>query len=75
MQVMTKKVSEKTLQASQSLTKLLIDTLDYTNNKINDEREVIVRLTTENELINKNVQDLSAELGDIDLTLAIHRDR
>ncbi len=69
MQVMTKKVSEKTLQASQSLTKLLIDTLDYTHNKIKDEREIIVRLTTENELINKNVQDLSAELGDIDLTL------
>ncbi len=68
MQVMTKKVSEKTLQASQSLTKQLLDTLEFTQNKIKDEREVIVRLATENELINRNVQDLAAELGDIDLT-------
>jgi ABC-type multidrug transport system permease subunit len=67
MQTMTEEVGEKTLQESQSLTKLLIDTLDYTHNKIKDEREVIVKLTTENELMNRNIQDLSAELGDMEL--------
>ncbi len=67
MQTMTKKVGEKTLQESQSLTKLLIDTLEFTHNKIKDEREIIVKLATENELMNKNVQDLSAELGDMSL--------
>ncbi len=67
MQTMTQKVGEKTLQESQSLTKLLIDTLEFTHNKIKDERKVVVKLATENELMDKNVQDLSAELGDMDL--------
>lgn len=68
MQAMTKEVSERTLQASQNLTKILLDTIEYSQKRIGDEREVIVRLTTENELMNKNIQDLSAELGDIDLS-------
>jgi ABC-type multidrug transport system permease subunit len=68
MQVMTKEVSERTLQASQSLTKILLDTLDYTNARVQDQREEMVKLATQNELMHQNVQDLMAELGDIDLS-------
>ncbi len=68
MQAMTQEVGERTLEASQNFTKILLDTIDYTQQRIGDQREVIIQLTTENELILKNTQDLAAELGDIDLT-------
>ncbi len=69
MKVMTEEVGERALQASQNLTKMLLDTIDYTHQRIGNQREVIVKLTTENELISKNAKELQAELGDIDLTL------
>jgi len=69
MQVMTKEVGEHALLASQNLTKVLLDTIDYTQKRIGDQREAVIKLTTENELINKNAKELQAELGDIDLTL------
>ncbi len=69
MQVMTKEVGEHALLASQNLTKVLLDTIDYTQKRIGDQREAVVKLTTENELMNKNAKELQAELGDIDLTL------
>ncbi len=68
MQAMTQEVGERTLEASQNFTKILLDTIDYTQQRIGDQREVIIQLTTENELILKSTQDLAAELGDIDLT-------
>lgn len=68
MQTMTEEVGEQSLQASQSLTKVLLDTIDYTQQKIGEEKQAIVTLTTQNELMNKNTQELLAELGDIDLT-------
>ena len=68
LQAMTEQVQERSLQASQNLTKILIQTLDYAHQRIGAERAVVVRLTTQNDLINKNAQDLAAELGDVDLT-------
>ncbi len=67
MQTMTQEVGATTLQASQNLTRIILDTLDYTHQRVADQREVVVRLTTENELILKNTQDLLAELGDLNL--------
>lgn len=68
MQAMTEEVGERSLSASRDLTKVLLDTLEYTDQRIGDQREVIVQLTTENELILRNTRDLIAELGDLDLT-------
>ncbi|MEM3154065.1 MAG: ABC transporter permease [Candidatus Woesearchaeota archaeon] len=68
LQVMTERVSEKTLQASKNLTSILLDTLEYTHQRINDQREVVIALTTQNDLLSKNTQQLMAELSDIDLT-------
>lgn len=66
--VITKQVGEQRLAASQDLTKILLETIEYTQDRIGDQREIVVKLTTENELILQNTQDLVAELGDIDLT-------
>jgi len=68
MQVMTEEVSEKSLQASENLTKVLLETIEYTKERIVSQRGTIITLTTENELISQNTQDLSADLGDIDLS-------
>ncbi|RMD58002.1 hypothetical protein D6825_02265 [Candidatus Woesearchaeota archaeon] len=65
--LINEEVSEKSLSTSEDLTRTLIDAIDYTQKRIRDQRESIVKLTTENELINKNSQDLLAELSDIDL--------
>lgn len=69
MQTMTKEVGERSLQVGQNLTKIILDTLDYTHNKIGEQRKVMVKLATENELIRQNSQELIAELSDIDLTM------
>lgn len=66
--VITKRVGEQRLEASQDLTKILLDTIEYTEDRIGDQRDVVVKLTTENELILRNTQDLMAELSDIDLS-------
>ena len=68
LQVMTEKVSERTLQASKNLTKILLDTLEYAHQRIGDQREIVIALTTQNDLLDKNTQDMMAELSDIDLT-------
>ena len=47
MQAMTEEVGEHSLSASRDLTKVLLDTLEYTDQRIGDQREVIVQLTTE----------------------------
>lgn len=67
MTVVNKEVSEHSLAASEDLTKALLQTIEYTKERIRDQRETVVQLTTENELINRNAHDLQAELGDIDL--------
>lgn len=69
MQTMTKEVGERSLQAGQNFTKVILDTLDYTHKRINDEREVMVKMTTQNELTRQNTQDLIAELNKINLDI------
>lgn len=68
LQVMTEKVGEKTLQASRNFTKVLLDTLEYAHQRIGDQRQVVIKLTTQNDLLSKNTQQLMAELSDVDLT-------
>ena len=68
LQAMTEKVSERTLQASKNLTKILLDTLEYAHQRITDQRQVVISLTTQNDLLDKNTQQLMAELSDVDLT-------
>ncbi len=68
LQAMTEEVQERSLQASQNLTKILVQTLDYAHERIGQERAIVVRLATQNDLVTKNIQELMGELGDIDLT-------
>lgn len=67
MRSMTEKIGEESLEASENLTRVLLKTLEFTQERISDQREILVRLTTENELLTKNSLDLMAELGDMDL--------
>lgn len=60
-------IGSRTQNASYNLTSQLVSALDYTQQRIGDQRELITKLTTENELVLKNSQELIAELGDIDL--------
>lgn len=66
---MSEKVDEASLQASENLTSQLLSVIEFTSKEVEKEREALIRLTTENELVNKNTQELLAELGDIDLSL------
>ncbi len=68
LQAMTEKVSERTLQASKNLTKILLDTLEYAHQRITDQRQVVISLTTQNDLLAKNTQQMIADLSDVDLT-------
>ena len=65
---MSEKVDEVSLQESENLTTQLLDVIEFTAKEVQNERETLIRLTTQNELVNKNTQDLLAELGDIDLS-------
>lgn len=65
---MTGEVGEESLRASENLTGTLLSVIDFTQQEIMKEREALIRLSTENELMNQNAKDLLAELGDIDLT-------
>ena len=69
MQTMTKEVGERSLQVGQNLTRNILDVLDYTTQRINDERAVMVRMTTENELMRQNTQDLITELSKVEFTV------
>ena len=66
---MSEKVDEVSLQVSENLTSKLLSVIEFTKKEVEKERDVVVRLTTENELVNHNTQDLLAELGDIDLSM------
>ncbi|HLF54863.1 MAG TPA: ABC transporter permease [Candidatus Nanoarchaeia archaeon] len=68
MNAMTEKVGERLLQESQNLTRILLETIEFTKERIGEQRGVVVRLTTENDIINRNAADLIAEFGDIDLS-------
>jgi len=68
MNVMTTKISSRVAEVSRNLTKTLLSTLDYTQSRISNQRDVVVRMTTENDLISRNAMDLEVELGDIDLS-------
>jgi ABC-type multidrug transport system permease subunit len=68
LQVMTEKVGEKTLQASKNLTAILLETLEYAHQRIGDQRQVVIKLTTQNDLLDKNIEQMMAELSDVDLT-------
>lgn len=66
---MSSEVGEQTLSASENYTRELLTTIDFTQEKINDQRNKLVSLTTENELMRQNTLNLIADLGDIDLNL------
>jgi ABC-2 type transport system permease protein len=66
---MSSEVGEQTLAASENYTRELLTTIDFTQERINDQRKRLVSLTTENELMRQNTLDLIADLGDIDLSL------
>src|SRR3989344_3737774 len=66
---MSEKVDEASIAASENLTSRLLEVIEFTKKEIEKERGTLVRLTTENELINNNAQELFVELGDIDLSL------
>jgi len=66
--VMTSEIDDKVMQLSKNLTGILLKTLDIIQKEVGEKRSVIVRLTTENDVINRNVGNLAADLGDIDLT-------
>ncbi|MBS3124711.1 ABC transporter permease [Candidatus Woesearchaeota archaeon] len=66
---MSEKVDEASLQASENLTSNLLGVIEFTKKEVQKERDALIRLTTQNELVNKNTQDLLAELGDIDLSV------
>ncbi len=66
---MTGEIGEESLKASENLTGTLLSVIEFTQKEIVKERDALVRLSTENELMNQNAKDLLAELGDIDLTL------
>ena len=68
MNTMTTKISSRVAEVSKNLTKTLLSTLDYTQSRISNQRDVVVRMTTENDLISRNAMDLEVELGDIDLS-------
>lgn len=65
--LMSEEIGEESLAASQDLTKVLIKTLDFTQGEVRKQRDLITRLTTENDLVARQVQDLLAEWGDMDL--------
>ncbi|VVB81081.1 ABC-2 family transporter protein [uncultured archaeon] len=67
MQTMTEQVGEKNLQASQNLTKIILNTMDYTQKRLKDQRAAVTKLTTQNQLMLQNNKDLIAELGDVNL--------
>jgi len=69
MSTMSSEVGEQTLAASENYTRALLETIDYTQEQINNQRQKLVTLTTENELVRTNTEDLIAELGDINLQL------
>ncbi len=68
MNTMTEQVGKEITQISQNLTAILLETLEFTKKKIGEERVVLVHLSTENDLISKNVISLSADLSDFDLS-------
>ena len=67
MQTMTEQVGEKSIQASQNLTKVILNTIDYTQKRMKDQRAAVVKLATQNELMLQNNKEMIAELGDVNL--------
>lgn len=68
-QTMSQEVGETSLNASKDYTKALLETIEFTKEKVAEERKLVLQLATENELINRNAQDIETELGDINLQL------
>ncbi len=66
--VMTTKISSKVVELSRNLTGILLDTIEIVHDEISDKRRVVIRLTTENDVINKNAANLAADLSEIDLS-------
>lgn len=65
--IVNKEIEERSLSESAGLTRALLDTIEFTQEKVETQRDVVVKLATENELLKQNTQDLLAELGDITL--------
>lgn len=66
--VMTTNVGSKVMELSRNLTSSLLSTIDNIQQEVSDRRSIVVRLTTENDIINRNAANLAADLGDIDLS-------
>lgn len=66
--VMNTKISGRVVELSQNLTGILLSTLEDIDEEVEKRRSSLVKLTTENDLINRNAANLGADLGDIDLS-------
>ena len=66
--VMTSRIDSKVMELSRNLTGVLLATLERIEKDVGDRRSVIIKLATENDIINKNAANLAADLGDIDLS-------
>lgn len=68
MTVIDESVGEDISNISFDLTEELVDSIDFTRDRVKKQRDLLVRLTTENQLISESGRALSADLSDIDLS-------
>jgi ABC-2 type transport system permease protein len=68
MAVVGEQVSEGIEGISEDLTKVLLEAIEFTNDRLDKQRAVLVDLTTENQLVSASAQGLSADLSDIDMS-------
>jgi len=65
--LITQEVGAQTSNISTDLTRELVSAMDYTQEQITAQRDILTRLTTENNIISESAQTLTADLSDIDL--------
>lgn len=68
MSVVGERVSEGIGDISEDLTKVLLEAIEFTNDRLAKQRAVLVDLTTENQIISESAKGLSADLSDIDMS-------
>lgn len=68
--LITQEVGKQSSTISTDLTKELVSAMDYTQEQISAQRNILIRLTTENQIISESAQTLTADLSDIDLRFA-----
>lgn len=69
--VMGYEASKKAEEIGGNLTNELLAKLEATKKEISDNRDIIISLTTDNEDINKQIQDLSSHLSQLNLRIKL----